>query len=158
MLIVTPVYWYQAPSVLKLMMDRLVCADGGNPDPTSTALKDPSKAKALELAGWPYPRHLEGRRFAVVVHGDTVGATTLRRSLSDWLQDMQLVPAHSSATIDRYIGYYEPYATSHAALDSDRAIQREVRDAARALVEAVKAWRAGKIPDVAPVGRDVRPK
>jgi len=27
-MIVTPVYWYQAPSVLKLMIDRLVCADG----------------------------------------------------------------------------------------------------------------------------------
>lgn len=36
-MIVTPVHWYQAPSVLKLMMDRLVCADGGNPDPTWTA-------------------------------------------------------------------------------------------------------------------------
>jgi multimeric flavodoxin WrbA len=35
-IILTPVYWYQAPSVLKLMIDRLVCADGGNPDPSST--------------------------------------------------------------------------------------------------------------------------
>ena len=145
-MIVTPVYWYQAPSVLKLLIDRLVCADGGNPDPTTTALKDPAKAKALELAGWPYPRHLAGRRFAVVVHGDTVGAETLRRSLSDWLQDMHLVPANYSATIDRYIGYYEPYATSHAALDSDRAVQREVREAARALVEAVRYYRLGKLP------------
>jgi multimeric flavodoxin WrbA len=145
-MIVTPVYWYQAPSVLKLMIDRLVCADGGNPDPTTTSLKDPAKAKALELAGWPYPRHLAGRRFAVVVHGDTVGAETLRRSLCDWLQDMHLVPAHYAATMDRYIGYYEPYATSHAALDSDRAIQREVRDAALALVEAVSDYRAGKLP------------
>ena len=39
-MIVTPVYWYrQAPSVLKLMIDRLVCADGGNPDPTTTSGK-----------------------------------------------------------------------------------------------------------------------
>jgi len=30
-MIVTPVHWYQAPTVLKAMMDRLVCADGGNP-------------------------------------------------------------------------------------------------------------------------------
>jgi multimeric flavodoxin WrbA len=145
-MIVTPVYWYQAPSVLKLMIDRLVCADGGNPDPTTTSLKDPAKAKALELAGWPYPRHLAGRRFAVVVHGDTVGAETLRRSLCDWLQDMRLVPADYGATIDRYIGYYEPYATSHAALDSDRAVQSEVRDAALALVEAVRDYRSGKLP------------
>ncbi len=157
-MIVTPVYWYQAPSVLKLMIDRLVCADGGNPDPTSTALKDPAKAKALELAGWPYPRHLAGRRFAVVVHGDTVGAETLRRSLCDWLQDMHLVPAHYSATIDRYIGYYEPYATSHAALDADDAVQREVSGAARALVDAVKDYRAGKLPAEPAEGGGPRPK
>ncbi len=39
-MIVCPVNWYQAPSSLKLMIDRLVCADGGNPDPTSTHMKD----------------------------------------------------------------------------------------------------------------------
>ena len=50
-MIVTPVHWYQAPSVLKLMIDRLVCADGGNPDPTTTHGKKPEKAKALELSG-----------------------------------------------------------------------------------------------------------
>jgi len=48
-MIVTPVHWYQVPSTLKLMMDRLVCADGGNPDPTSTHGKTPEEAKALEL-------------------------------------------------------------------------------------------------------------
>jgi multimeric flavodoxin WrbA len=48
-MIVCPVNWYQAPSTLKLMIDRLVCADGGNPDPTSTGGKDPRRAKALEL-------------------------------------------------------------------------------------------------------------
>jgi len=68
-MIVVPVHWYQVPSVLKLMMDRLVCADGGNPDPTSTHGKTPEEAKALELKGWHYPRHLAGRAFAVVVHG-----------------------------------------------------------------------------------------
>jgi len=62
-MIISPVYWYQAPSVLKLLMDRLVCADGGNPDPTSTHGKTPEEAKALELQGWHYPRHLAGRLF-----------------------------------------------------------------------------------------------
>jgi multimeric flavodoxin WrbA len=52
-MIVTPVNWYHVPSVLKLMIDRLVCADGGNPDPTSTHGKDAAQAKELELAGWP---------------------------------------------------------------------------------------------------------
>ncbi len=145
-LIVSPVYWYQAPTVLKAMMDRLVCADGGNPDPTTTHGKGVEQAKALELQGWHYPRHLAGRLFAVVVHGDAVGAETLRRSLTDWLTDMKLLPAIAQGGLDRYIGYYEPYATSHEALDRDVAVQREVRGAARALVEAVREARAGHYP------------
>jgi len=48
-MIVAPVHWYQVPSVFKLMMDRLVCADGGNPDPTSTHGKTPEEAKALGI-------------------------------------------------------------------------------------------------------------
>jgi len=68
-MIVVPVHWYQVPSVLKLMMDRLVRVDDGNPDPTSTHGKTQEEAKALELKGWHYPRHLAGRAFAVVVHG-----------------------------------------------------------------------------------------
>jgi multimeric flavodoxin WrbA len=41
--IVTPVNRYQASSPLKLMMDRLVCADGG---PTLTSGKDAAIASA----------------------------------------------------------------------------------------------------------------
>jgi multimeric flavodoxin WrbA len=156
-LIITPVYWYQAPSVLKLMIDRLVCADGGNPDPTTTKGKGVQAAKELELAGWNYPRHLAGRVFAVVVHGDAAGAETLRRSLSDWLCDMKLLPAMREGGIDRYIGYYEPYATSHQALDQDTAVQQEVRHAAKAVVEAVALRRAGRFPLPEPAD-DPRPK
>ena len=157
-MIVTPVYWYQAPSVLKLMIDRLVCADGGNPDPTTTRGKSPAKAKELELAGWSYPRHLAGRVFGVVVHGDAAGAETLRRNLTDWLHDMELVQAGGEATLDRYIGYYEPYATSHAALDRDLAVQEEVRNVARSVVATVMALRDGRftLGDVALT--DPRPK
>jgi multimeric flavodoxin WrbA len=144
--------------VLKLMMDRMVCADGGNPDPTTTHGKKPDEAKALELKGWHYPRHLAGRLFAVVVHGDTEGADTLRRSLSDWLTDMDLIPAAAAATLDRYIGYYEPYATSHEALDRDVAVQQEVRNAARALVEGVKLARSGRLPRADLGLQDPRPK
>jgi multimeric flavodoxin WrbA len=156
-MIVTPVYWYQAPSVLKLMIDRLVCADGGNPDPTTTRGKGVKEAKALELQGWPYPRHLAGRVFSVVVHGDAAGTETLRRSLTDWLSDMKLLPAMPQGGIDRYIGYYEPYATSHDALDADTAVQDEARLAARTLIAAVADARAGRRrpPDS---GTDPRPK
>ena len=157
-MIVTPVYWYQAPSVLKLMIDRLVCADGGNPDPTTTHGKRPDEAKALELAGWPYPRHLAGRLFGIVVHGDTVGAETLRRSLNDWLVDMKLVPAAPTAAIDRYVGYFEPYATSHEALDRDPDLQQEVRNVALTLVEGVRLARAGQFPCADAAPPDVRLK
>jgi multimeric flavodoxin WrbA len=145
-MIVTPVHWYQAPSVLKLMIDRLVCADGGNPDPTTTKGKSPQKAKAIELAGWPYPKHLANRAFAVVVHGDAAGAEAVRRGLHDWLMDMALVPAGSAALVDRYVGYYEPYATSHDALDRDDELFEEVRNAALTLTEAVARLRRGDKP------------
>ncbi|HET7359648.1 MAG TPA: flavodoxin family protein, partial [Rhodanobacteraceae bacterium] len=142
-LIVTPVHWNQAPSVLKLMMDRLVCADGGNPDPTSTHGKDPAAAKALELKGWDYPRHLAGRAFGLVVHGDSEGAQLLRHALADWLTGMGLVAAPRTAQLDRYIGYYEPYATSHEALDNAPALFEEVRNTTRALLEQTRRVRAG---------------
>ncbi|WP_374532218.1 flavodoxin family protein [Phenylobacterium sp.] len=144
-MIVTPVNWYQTSSPLKLMIDRLVCADGGNRDPTLTHGKDARKAKEEELKGWAYPKHLEGRVFSVVVHGDVEGAENVRRSVSDWLRFMDLAPAGVNAELDRYIGYWEPYATSHQALDADAAIQEEVRNAARTLVEAARARHAGKM-------------
>ena len=145
-MIVTPVNWYQVSSPLKLMMDRLVCADGGNPDPTRTHGKDAARAKEIELAGWDYPRHLEGRLFSVVVHGDVEGAENVRRSISDWLRFMHLHPAGSTAELDRYIGYWKPYATSHDELDADTAIQEEVRNAARTLLGAVTLKLAGRFP------------
>jgi multimeric flavodoxin WrbA len=143
-MIITPVNWYQAPTGLKAMIDRLVCADGGNPDPTSTHGKHAIEAKAIEMKGWNYPKHFEGRHFAVVVHGDTVGAETLRRMLVDWLTDMYLVSASRTAELDGYLGYKQPYATSHEALDKNEAFQEETRNAARALANAIKLARAGK--------------
>ncbi len=157
-MIVTPVHWYQAPTVLKSMIDRLVCADGGNPDPTSTHGKDPDKAKAIERKGWDFPRHLAGRLFSVVVHGDTAGTENLRRSLSDWLGDMGLIGAGHQAVIDRYVGYYESYADNHVALDADRAFQEETRNAARALLEAVKLKRRGKFASADADLEEPRPK
>jgi multimeric flavodoxin WrbA len=148
-MLVCPVNWYQAPSSLKLMIDRLVCADGGNPDPTLTRGKDPERAKEVELQGWSYPRHLSGRLFSVVVHGDAAGVETLRRSLTDWLTDMGLIPAGRAALVDGYVGYYKPYATSHDDLDADKDFQEEVRNAARSLINAVRLYRRGefKQPD-----------
>ena len=150
-IILTPVYWYQSPGPLKLMIDRLVCADGGNPDPTTTHGKKPLEAKALELKGWDYPKHLSGRTYGVVVHGDVAGIEGTRRALCDWFEWMGLIDAGTQARLDRFIGYYEPYATSHDALDADKNVQAEVRNVASAVAIAVKELRAGKlsVPDEA---------
>ena len=157
-IIVTPVYWYQSPSPLKLMIDRLVCADGGNPDPTSTSGKKVGKAKALEMAGWDYPQHLAGRAYGLIVHGDVAGIEGARRSLSDWLDWMGFVDAGAQARLDRYIGYFEPYATSHDTLDSDQAMQEEARNVARAVAHAVAEMRAGRLQAVQPKLARPRPK
>ena len=139
-----PVHWYQAPASLKLMIDRLVCADGGNPDPTTTNGKDPALAKEIELEGWDYPKHLAGRAFAVATHGDAAGPETLRRLLADWLTDLGLFQAGPSAVFDAWIGYYRPYATSHEDLDADPATFGQVTNAALALAEMVEQIRSGK--------------
>lgn len=81
--------------------------------------------------------------FSVVVHGDVEGAENVRRSLSDWLRFMKMTPAGPDAELDRYIGYWEPYATSHDALDKDTDVQAEVRIAAQQLARAVSARRDG---------------
>jgi multimeric flavodoxin WrbA len=143
-IILTPTYWYQAPAVLKLMIDRLVCADGGNPDPSSTHGKKPEEAKALEQ-DWDYPKHLAGRAYGLVVHGDVAGIEGLRRSLSDWLDWMGFIDAGTQAKLDRYVGYYESYAESHETLDKDTDFQEEVRNVARAVASTVQLIRSGKL-------------
>jgi len=157
-MIVCPVNWYQAPSSLKLMIDRLVCADGGNPDPTLTGGKNPQRAKEVELKGWDYPRHLAGRVFSVIVHGDAAGVETLRRILTDWLMDIGLVPAGYTALVASYIGYYEPYATSHDDLDRDTDFHDEVRNAAQSLANAVRLLRRGQLKQPDAMLHEPRPK
>ena len=144
-IIATPVYWYQSPSPLKLMIDRLVCADGGNADPTLTSGKNASKAKELEMSGWDYPQHLAGRGYGLIVHGDVAGVEGSRRALSDWLDWMGFIDAGMQARLDRYIGYFEPYANSHETLDRDLPMQEEARNVARAVAKLVIGLRSGRV-------------
>jgi multimeric flavodoxin WrbA len=155
---VTPVHWYQTPSVMKLMIDRLVCADGGNADPTSTSGKDAAKAKEIELRGWSYPKHLAGRVYGLIVHGDVAGIERVDHALADWLDWMGLVSAGAKARLDRFIGYYEPYATSHESLDKDKAMLAEAANVTKAVAQAVAELRAGKLPQPDSGLTDPRPK
>lgn len=74
--IIGPVNWYAPSSNLKLMFDRLVCMNGGNPREELIAHKDPEKAMALEHSSeWEElsRNHLEGRTAAFFCYGDGGG-------------------------------------------------------------------------------------
>ena len=74
--IIGPINWYAPSSNLKLMFDRLVCMNGGNPDENLIDHKDPEKAMALEhTALWEElsVNHLEGRTAGFFCYGDEGG-------------------------------------------------------------------------------------
>jgi hypothetical protein len=71
--IIGPINWYAPSSNLKLMFDRLVCMNGGNPDEKSIDHKNPEKAMELEhKEEWKEMslNHLEGRTAAFFCYGD----------------------------------------------------------------------------------------
>jgi len=154
-MIIIPTYWYSMPSALKLMLDRLVCSDGGNADPTSTKGKDAKLAKEIELNGWDFPGHLKDRHFSILVHGDTNGLDGVRNALRDSLEDMRLI--HTGG-LSRFIGYMQPYATAHADLDKDKELFEEVDGLASTLSQAVKEKRAGVKNNPAEGSDEVRRK
>jgi hypothetical protein len=71
--ILGPVNWYAPSSNLKLMFDRLVCMNGGNPREDLIEHKNPELAMALEHSPeWDELslNHLEGRTAAFFCYGD----------------------------------------------------------------------------------------
>ncbi len=74
--IIGPINWYGPTSNLKLMFDRMVCMNGGNPDEKLIDHKDPEKAVALEHSErWKTisRNHLEGRTAGFFCYGDEGG-------------------------------------------------------------------------------------
>lgn len=80
-----------------------------------------------------------------MVHGDVAGIETVKHALCDWLDWMGLIDAGTAAKLDRYIGYYRPYALNHEELDADDCFQQEVCNAATALLEATALLRMGNL-------------
>src|SRR4051794_33649322 len=71
--IIAPVNWYGPTSNLKLMFDRLVCMNGGNPREELIDHKDPEKVMALERSPeWEdlSLNHLEGRTAGFFCYSD----------------------------------------------------------------------------------------
>ncbi|KAB0676224.1 NAD(P)H-dependent oxidoreductase [Aureimonas leprariae] len=72
-----PINWYGPSSTLKLLFDRLVCMNGGNPRPDLIEKKSTLLAQALERSPqWQdlTRNHLEGRTAAFFCYGDQGGA------------------------------------------------------------------------------------
>jgi len=70
---IAPINWYGATSNLKLMFDRLVCMNGGNPDEDTIQHKNPEIAMLLERSPqWEEMsrNHLESRTAAFFCYGD----------------------------------------------------------------------------------------
>ena len=75
-LVLGPVNWYAPSSNLKLMFDRLVCMNGGNPREDLIAHKNPELAMQMEQSPeWAALslNHLEGRTAAFFCYGDGGG-------------------------------------------------------------------------------------
>jgi multimeric flavodoxin WrbA len=71
--IIGPVNWYAPSSNLKLMFDRLVCMNGGNPREELIEHKNPELAQQLERSEQWHElslNHLEGRSAAFFCYGD----------------------------------------------------------------------------------------
>jgi hypothetical protein len=111
----------------------------------STHGKDAKAAKAMELAGRPGAWRCGGSRRRAAQFVRTAASATPRAG-------------GRCATIDRYVGYWRPYATSHQAFDVDNAVQEEVRLAALALLEAVQNVHAGQPVTLAQERRPPRDK
>ena len=72
-----PINWYGPTSNFKLLFDRLVCMNGGNPRPDLIDKKNTLLAQALERSSqWRElsKNHLEGRSAAFFCYGDRGGA------------------------------------------------------------------------------------
>jgi multimeric flavodoxin WrbA len=73
---IAPMNWYAPTTGLKLMFDRLVCMNGGNPRPDLIDKKNTLKAQALERSELWHElskNHLEGRTAAFFTYGDDGG-------------------------------------------------------------------------------------
>lgn len=73
---IAPTNWYGPTSNMKLLFDRMVCMNGGNPREELIDHKDPEKAMALETAPeWKdlSLNHLEGRTAAFFTYTDDGG-------------------------------------------------------------------------------------
>lgn len=154
----TPVKWYKPDSVMCLLMDRLVCADGGNPDPYTINWKDREKSRALELSGdYKFVKHLAGRAIGFVVHGDIAGESMVLSSLKLTFEWMGLEVAGPFANGEfRIVPEDGSYANNQEALDPDKnpkieCIDKEIDTVVESVVKKAEMLRTDYTPPIIPM-------
>ena len=106
------------------------------------------EVRVLEMAGWAYQQHLSGGVYGLIVHGDVAGT-------EEW---MGVIDDGAQVRVDSYIGYFEPYSTSHDALDADEPTQEEARNVIRAVAKAAAELRASRLQAIQPKLARPRPE
>jgi len=144
----TPVKWYKPDSVLCLLLDRLVCADGGNPDPDITGFKNKEACKELERSGkYPIVKHLGGRSVGFFVHGDYGGQSTVLNSLVLTFSAMGFEIAGPTSVSEYMIapesGYYADNLKVLADSKAMENIQERVHRMAVAVLKKAVLLRTG---------------
>lgn len=161
--VITPTYWYSMPSCLKLLIDRMICLDGANPDPSTTlspdgSVKNVEKAKTLERgrkkggkSKWDYNSNkaMAGKIFSVFAHGDSEGPELVQHAVSETFLWFGMIEAQSW---NDYIGYMTTYSDSHDELTKDKDTWQAVAFLSEQLAKATKeAHKNGMpIPDLLP--------
>ncbi|HEU4428469.1 MAG TPA: hypothetical protein VFT98_06920 [Myxococcota bacterium] len=118
--IIGPINWYAPSSNLKLMFDRLVCMNGGNPREDLIEHKNPELAMELEQSPeWKSYNlnHLEGRTAAFFLYGDQVPAAgqEARRREAEMARSAPAVRTPAERIVTRLAARAgpEPRATLH---------------------------------------------
>lgn len=110
-MICAPVNWYNATSSIKLMFDRLVCANGGNPREDLIKHKDANLAAKLEHSpAWKSLslNHLEGRTAAFFIYGDEGGDELAQDGRPVILQHKEYFDPEKEAKLGKLVPYYSP--------------------------------------------------
>lgn len=110
-IICAPVNWYGPTSSIKMMFDRLVCANGGNPREDLINHKDASLAAKLEHSPeWKglSLNHLEGRTAALFIYGDEGGDELDKEGRPIILRHKEYFDPEGEAKMGHATRFYDP--------------------------------------------------
>jgi multimeric flavodoxin WrbA len=110
-LVISPIYWHGPTSSIKLLFDRLVCANGGNPDPKTINKKDANLAVKLENSPqWKKlsHNHLEGKTAAFFIYGDEGADESDADGMPTILKHKEYFDPKKEALISTGYKSYEP--------------------------------------------------